>query len=208
MKFMKRISLFVALALVITVGGVYAAWVYPSDDAAVGSATKTFTGNMTQVDTQASSKGKISVNTETDTLKIFVDDNGGYVAAPIAQGSFDVMFTPDDGVSSEIEENGIEMILTVSITGTQTTVKDDGGHDVKIFTVKTSTIDLGCGQKNGSNFVVNVKGEQILACLDFCKDESVDGHTVTLGTLVENQAFGAALNTYTINLTISEKTSA
>lgn len=94
MKFMKKISLFVALALIVTIGGVYAAWIYPSDDALVGSATKTFTGNMTQVETQATNKGEISVETSSDTLKIFVDDAGSYVAKAIAQGSVSVLFTP------------------------------------------------------------------------------------------------------------------
>ena len=208
MKFMKKISLFVALALVITVGGVYAAWVYPSDDAAVGTADKTFTGNMTQVSTSATSKGTISVNTASDTLKLFVDDGGAYRATPIAQGSVDILFTPLDGVSDTIANNGIEMVLTVSITGTQETIKDDENHDVKIFTVKTANFDLGSGvkQDNGT-FKVTITGEQVLGFLNFCK-EGDTAHNVTLDTLEENTTFGNALNTYTINLIISEKTTA
>ena len=206
MKFMKKISLFVALALLVTVGGVYAAWIYPADDAAVGTANKTFTGNMTQVSTSATSKGTISVKTSSDTLKLFVDDGGEYVATPIAQGSVDIIFTPIDGVSEEIANNGIEMLLTVSITGAQTTVKDDGDHDVKIFTVNTETVDLGKGTKQADgSFLVNITGTQVLSYLDFCKD-GVSDHTVTLNTLAENEAFGVALDSYIINLTISEKT--
>ncbi len=209
MKFTKKISLFVALALVITIGGVYAAWLYPADDAAVGSATKTFTGNMTQVDTQATSKGNISVDTATDTLKVFVDDAGDYLAEAIAQGSFFVSFTPVDGVSDDIANNGIEMVLDLEIAGNKDKVTDDEGHEVEIFTVKTSSIDLGKGEKqdNGS-FKVEVTGAQILDCLNFCVDSDDTVHSVTLDTLAENQAFGTALNTYIIKLTISEKPAA
>ena len=205
MKFMKKISLFVALALIVTIGGVYAAWIYPSDDALVGSATKTFTGNMTQVETQATNKGEISVETSSDTLKIFVDDAGSYVAKAIAQGSVSVLFTPADGVSDAIATSGIEMVLEVSITGLQTKVNDDSSHEVSIFTVKTASMELGKGTKEGESFRVTVTGEQILALLTFCDGGDGQSHTVTLDTLVENQAFGQALNTYTINLTFKEK---
>lgn len=216
MKFMKKLSLFVALALLVTIGGVYAAWIYPADNALVGSATKTFTGNMTSVETSATSKGEIYVDTANDTLKIYIDDAGNYdsedryQAMPIAQGSIDVYFRPLDGVSSSIENSGIPLTLTVAISGTQTTVKDDGNHDVKIFTVGTATLDLSNGEKQATGvhagaFKVTITGQQILDMLNFCKD-GVEDHTVTLDTLDENKAFGDALNTYTINLTISEKT--
>ena len=211
MKFMRNLSLFVALALVITIGGVYAAWLYPADNAMVSSATKTFTGNMTQVETQGTSKGEIYVDTTTDTMKIFVDDGGEYKATPKAQGSIDIYFKPLDGVSDTIANSGIPLILTLTITGTQDTVTDDGEHAVKIFTAKTAnTIDLGNGEKQTGGthdgaFKVTVSGQEILDLMDFCTDGESD-HTVTLDTLAENQAFGTALNTYTINLTISEKT--
>ena len=206
MKFARNISLFIVLALLVTIGGVYAAWVYPADNAAVGSATKTFTGNMTQVDTQATSKGNISVDTTTDTLKIFVDDKGGYVAAPKAQGSITVCFKPEPGVSTEIKDNGIDMEIAISITGNQDTVKDDGDHDVKIFAVKQAVLPLNKAEKGADgSFRVDVAGEDILDCLDFCKSsEDAEPHTVTLETLEENKDFGLALNTYTINLTIRE----
>ena len=208
MKFARNISLFVVLALIVTIGGVYAAWLYPADDAAVGSATKTFTGNMTQVDTQATSKGNISVETATDTLKIFVDDSGNYVAAPIAQGSITVCFTPAAGVSEGIATSGIPMEIVLSVTGTQELVEDDQGHKVKIFTVKTETIDIPTSALTLEDgvFKTSITGRQILDCLDFCKDATAEAHTVTLATLAENQKFGQALNTYTINLTIKEAT--
>lgn len=205
MKFFKKISMFIVMALIVTIGGVYAAWVYPSDDAKVGTVDKTFTGNMTQVSTQSTSKGNITIDTASDDMKIFVDDTGSYVAGAQAQGDITVRFTPVDGVSDDIANNGIAMEANIYITGDQTTIKDDGNHDVKIFTVTTSLFDLGNGtrQPDGS-FTVTITGEQILACLAFCKDGAED-HTVTLDTLAENTAFGEALKTYTINVKIQEK---
>ena len=203
MKFLKKISLFIALAVMVTIGGVYAGWLYPSDDAAVGSATKTFTGNMAQVDTQATSKGNISVDTANDTLKFFVEDAGSYLAQATAQGSFTVIFTPAAGVSESISSNGIDLVMEISITGTQTKISDDQDHEVSIFTVKTATLDLGKGTKDGNVFKRVVTGTEVLNCLTFCGGA---GHTVHLETLVENKAFGEAMNTYTINLKIKEKT--
>ena len=206
MKFARNISLFIVLALIVTIGGVYAAWLYPADDAAVGSATKTFTGNMTQVDTQATSKGNISVETATDTLKIFVDDGGEYLATPKAQGSIIVCFTPATGVSESIATNGIPMEIELSVTGAQTTILDDEAHDVKIFSVKTQKLPItGLTKDTDGVFKAEISGQQILDCLNFCKDAQSDvAHRVTLETLAENQEFGQALNTYTINLTIKE----
>ena len=120
MKFLKKISLFVALALVVTIGGVYAAWVYPSNNAAIGTADKTYTSDMFSVETSGISNGTIHVDSASDDFTIKIDDarnHGGanYLAMPIADGSFDFYFTPAEGAATEYLD-GIDLQITIAVT--------------------------------------------------------------------------------------------
>ncbi len=200
MKFIKKLGLFITTALIVTIGGVYAAWVYPSDDANVGTVERTFTGSMADIEAD-SDKGKITIN-EGGAIIIKIDDAGDYEATPVAtSNSIEVTFTHSDGVSDDIAQNGIEMEAVVTISGDQVSYTADDGHSVKIFVAKEdNVIDLG-----PKGFSATITGEQVLTCLDFCVDGDGTQHQVTLETLAENEAFENILNTYTIHVMIREK---
>ena len=204
MKFIKKITLFVALALVVTIGGVYAAWVYPSSTAGIGSADKTYTSDMFSVETSGVSNGTIHVDSASDNFAIKIDDarnHGGanYLAMPIASGDFSFYFTPEEGAAAEYMD-GIDLVVDISVSS-GTKVKNDAGTDVSIFTVKTATINISESDltENGGSFWYTLTAADVLECLNFC-----EGTAVTLETHAENVIFDEALGTYGFTFTISE----
>ena len=74
---MKKLSTIIALALVITIGGVYAAWHYNR-----GAVSLEFTRSATMASVQSdTSKGSIAIDqtansNQGNTLKFLVDDTG------------------------------------------------------------------------------------------------------------------------------------
>ena len=103
-------------------------------------------------------------------------------------GSWVIKFTPNDNVSLDIQQNGIDLVCTVTVTGSEL-------YDGKVILSAISngnTIPLGKGLENKT-----ITAEQILGCLDFVED-------VVLDTPEKNATFAAALSKYTINITITE----
>ena len=130
---MKKLALLVALALVVSVGGVYATWIYSS--AAVSTVNHGFKNlSITDVDTNTTS-GTVSV---TDTLILKIDDNSGnHVPAWDADvtetngGSLDILFTANSGAP--------KTTLQYTITVARNTYTPDGGSALPIFVTKDGT---------------------------------------------------------------------
>ncbi|MBQ3493104.1 MAG: hypothetical protein IJA88_03260 [Clostridia bacterium] len=205
MKFMKKMSLIISLALIVTIGGVYAAWVYPGTDASVATADKTLTGNMTTVE-WADSKGAIHVDSAKDTLAFHIDDAGAYVPEVETSGNLEFYFDPADGVSADIADNGIDMIIEVTVEGGK-----QAYEGVTIFTAKedenTITIPKGSTVKQADGtFRASISCAQIFECLTFLPDSTgvSNPNAIVLDTYQKNKAFEAALATYIITLTITE----
>ena len=201
---MKKMSLIISLALIVTIGGVYAAWVYPGTDASVATADKTLTGNMATVE-WADSKGAIHVDSAKDTLSFHIDDAGAYVPKVETFGNLEFYFDPADGVSTDIVDNGIDMIIEVTVEGGQ-----QAYQGIQIFTAKAeNTIKILKGdtekQADGT-FRASISCAQIFECLTFLPDSNgvSTPNAVVLDTYQKNKDFEAALATYIITLTITE----
>ena len=107
---MKKLSTIIALALIVTIGGVYAAWHY--DRGAVSlEITRSATMASIQSDTPM---GSISIDQSANsgagnTLKFLVDDVDAkdWVAALVPSGSVWVKFTPASNADAAVKDNGI-----------------------------------------------------------------------------------------------------
>jgi hypothetical protein len=193
---MKKLSTIIALALILTIGGVYAAWHYNR-----GAVSLEISRSATMASIQSdTSKGSISIDQTANsgngnTLKFLVDDVApqDYVAALVPSGSVWVKFTPAANADQAVKDNGIAMKATITVGGTQDLY---GGK--KIFSAK-----------EGSNsFVINsspsldsveITAKQIADCLNFN-----EGATVVLDTYEDNVAYETAMKTYIIIITIAE----
>ena len=203
MKFMKKVSVIISLALVITIGGVFAAWNYSNGTATGITTTRAL--DMASITTTVE-KGKITANSTGMTL--IVDDDKSvnpqtgtsFKAVLVGTGSINVTFTPDDAADPTVQQNGIPMIATVTITKAEdaTTWTAEDGSQVEILAANTennaNVIDLG------TVMTTEIEASKIIDALIFC-----GGKDVLLNTYTKNQDFVKAMGKYTININISEK---
>ena len=185
---MRKLSLLIALALIVTIGGVYAAWNYAQGATASVEITREI--NMAQVNTN-SNKGSISVTPHD--VAFLVDDGGNYHTVLKGTGSFDVAFTASTGADATTVTNGIEMIATV-------TVKSEGNQTYEGKTPITAKTENGANvidlTPTGASKTATLTVEQILGAVELCD--------VVLDTKAKNDAFHTVLKDYTIVITVSE----
>lgn len=98
---MKKFSLFVALALIVTVGGVYATWNYA--ETPITQVDHNLKGlSITDVNTTTQS-GKVAI---TDTLILKIDDEGNYTPGWDSDvttqngGTLQIRYTPNQGAGN------------------------------------------------------------------------------------------------------------
>lgn len=202
---MKKLSTIIALALVITIGGVFAAWHYSIG--AVDSLTIKPGLQMTSVETSSDvAKGKIDqiaahnftfrVDDTYDYLKNDGDDSTNpteddkYLAMLVGTGEWEINFTANESASLDIQQNGIKLIATVTVTG-------DAQYDGKVLLTAATDNVIELGFVNETN-TATIKASDILGCLVFVED-------VVLDTPAENATFATALSNYTINVVITEQ---
>ena len=190
---MKKLSLLIALALIVTIGGVYAAWSYSHGTAASVEITREI--NMAQVNTD-SNKGSISVTPHD--VAFLVDDGGSYRTELKGTGSFAIAFTPNPGAEDVIATSGIKMKAEVKVksgSGLKYQVSDT--EYVVPITANTENnaniIDL---TPSGASKAATLTVEQILDAVKLCD--------VVLDTKAKNDAFHTVLKDYTIVITVSE----
>ena len=192
---MKRLSALIALALVVTIGGVFAAWHYNR-----GQVSLEISSSATMASIQSdSSKGTIAIdqtanNNQGNTLKFLVDDVDtiDWKAALVPSGSVYVKFTPAANADASVQANGIAMKATVTITGAQTEYEG-----ITIFApAATNTFTVSATPTKDA---VQITAQQIADCLVFN-----EGTEVVLDTYDKNVAYENAMKSYVIVITITE----
>ena len=194
MKMMRKFSLLVAIALLITVGGVYAQWIYAQGTAPAASdqfnlrlATKT-------TDTKKGTIGVVGTN-----FDMMVNDGGNYKAELVLTGSISITFAPKQGagVDEDVLRDGIPLQYTLSIVDSNLQPVDPTAWkygETPIIAFPNGTTHL---LANGASLkevtLTNLMLAQNLRLGDF-----------TLDTVAKYTAFNAALQGYSIQITVSE----
>lgn len=201
---MKKLSLIIAMVLLVTMGSVYAAWSYAQGASASSEVTREI--NMAQVNT-TSNKGAISVT--PSNFAFLVDDLGetDYVAALDGTGSLSILFTPAVGSDSTLQTTGITMKATITVKYVGTESPTYTGV-TKTGATKT-VVPLAPNTENGAN-VIDIVGNGIDGNTILTADDIVDalifneGEEIVLPTKKDNDDFHDVLKNYTIVVTISE----
>jgi len=138
---MKKFSLLIALALLLTVSGVYATWVYSqSDDVADITGAKAIT--MTEA-TFTGTYGTFAVNTQN--LSMVVDPKGDTGAAAhttslVITGDLVITFTPNAHAPSTVKQNGVAATFQFGLSN------DNWKYETEdIMTVDTTKYDIDWG---------------------------------------------------------------
>ena len=203
---MKKLSIIAALALVTTIGGVYATWNYAGTKVEQVSHSK----NIVITDAvTTTTHGKVHVH--ADTLTLSIDDMGGYVPGwnktitNANGGSLWIDFVPNTGAPDSVT-------FTYEITIVNNTYLDDGKNKVKIFDLETDTIvssttvNLDLTQTAdqphdcvGAFLIKEYSVQEIMALLPVNDDFKVD-------TLAEYKRFKEALEKVEIKTTVTDVT--
>jgi hypothetical protein len=108
---MKKLGIFALLGCLLTVGGVYAEWIY--GQASAGSVSESIIPQMAGVG-ESSKKGTIGISTTGLTIVIDEDPVEQYKPVLDIQGSVTVKFTPSAGADQDVKDNGIKMAWTLT----------------------------------------------------------------------------------------------
>ena len=192
---MKKLGFVIMIALVLTVGGVYATFDYAQNDVASQDAvlTKTIAGTKTD-----NAKGTIAIDVETFQLKI--DDVGvkDLKTGLETQGFVTVTFTPAQGADGSVADEGIDLKLEIAFENNTYT---QNGTPYELFKTTlpsgTTSVALGKGTKNSAGaFEYQVQLGNYLAV-----------NEIPLPTLADYDAFSAwftDVNNAKITITVSE----
>lgn len=181
---MKKLGLIIALALIVTIGGVYATFNYAQGNA--DTATQEV-GMVIAGKAGDTKKGTISI---TSTFEINVDDTTGTLKTGYTTtGETKVKFTAATGADADVRDNGIKLKLTITISGT------NSYNGTAIFAFKTAYTDGGVLLNGGEK----VKGEISVNLADY-----LTVNEISLPTASEYDAYKTAFDATEISFTVSE----
>ena len=182
---MKKLSLLIALCMLLTIGGVYATWTYTQTtdvaDESVGAAM-----NLTGV-AYAGSYGTYSIN--TDTLALTIDPKPGtsHITSLQVAGEIVVTFTPSLVAPAEIKEKGVPTTFSFELSNTNWTFDDGHGEGAKniIALEHTGEHEVVWVEQNDGTFTFTLTAGEIaehLALTEFELDTKTlyDAYTVAL----------------------------
>ncbi len=156
---MKRLSFIIALALVLTIGGVYATFNYANGNDTVQAVEIT---NMSKklADADTTSYGDKGTLTVTQSYAVNVDDVNknlttvGTVAE--ANKTMTITFTPATDCATDVRAYGIDLKLTF----TNAEYKDSKGtFQGTIFTIKVPNVEAGKPTPTIENGVIHLPKE-------------------------------------------------
>ena len=176
---MKKLSLIVALAVVLTVGGVFASWTYYEE----GYTIENNPGVGVVFDDNAVLASKGTISFAAGDIKFTITQDGtGYTTGWSHNGSSAITFTPNGTNTSAV------LVATVTVSG--------GVYDETTF--------LSAKASNTFEFTVTkdvsatITADQIAGCLNM--------NSVTLPTKEDYDEFADIAAATTITVTVAEKT--
>ncbi len=200
---MKKLATIIALALCVTIGGVYAGWIYSQGGATGADARANLSMSTVSYD---GTKGVISA--DTTALTILVDDmstvadsgvSEKYTAGLRGAGQIAISFTAKDGADATVVQNGIPMMAKISVSKTGSGRKYSyNNKELEVLTVNEefSQIILNGGAPSKT---ATISETDIIKALIFC-----EGEPIKLSTKAENDAFADIMSDYIIHIDIVE----
>ena len=175
---MKKLSLIVAMAVILTIGGVFAAWTYYEE----GYTISNNPGVTVVFDDNAGTETKGTISFAPGDISFTITQEGtGYTTGWTHAGSSAITFTPNGSNTSAT------LVATVTVSG--------GTYNGNKF--------LAAKAANTFEFTVTkdvpatITSAQIAGCLDMSP--------VTLATKAEYEAFAIDATATTITVTVAEK---
>ncbi len=190
---MKRLSILVALILCVTIGGVYAAWLYTGST--VSSVDRTISHGLTT----ATTDGDVGIfRVKSNTVDIAIDQTAedNYLAKLVITGQVVVSFTPNPGAPEDVINNAVSAVATVYTKNAEANLYDGS----PIYSSPAgSKVALVWEKLPDGTFEATITAEQIDTLLDLGAEFVLDSHADYL-------AFHELEENITITLAISQGT--
>ena len=213
---MKKITALIMMAIMITIGGVYAAWIY--DDGAPDAKTESALSVIVKAPETSGKSGTLEIGS---LVEVAIDDDltddTRYKAVLTCEGSITITFKPSETAGEDTKKDGIRIKLT-PIVESDATFRV-GEEDITIIRTtgvvyspklnerddNPETVDereIGTYTKNGEGtFVWTLSSSDILSLLQLGDPEK----PFILDTSAKHAAFTAALaGHHNIKFTVEE----
>lgn len=183
---MKKISIIIALALIVTIAGTYATWNYTTSASKVEPKVINGIGiSITESQTQTADGGTITV--VNNNVQIQVDDDGNHNATIKVSGNITVTFTPAAGQDAV---KGLVLKCTSTAPSNQY-----NGADVFASGSIGSEVEVGSNESGAYSKWV-IEGDDLLKLF------KING-TVTANTIDEYNTLSNAISGATYSVTVS-----
>ena len=186
---MKRLGAIIAIALVLTIGGVYATFNY-AQGGVISLENQTISKELAGK-TINTAKGEIKI--KSNNFTITVDDLDGNLHT---KGHFEnkttINFTPAPLANADVHANGIKLKLTITVTGNEYV---DGETTHKLFNISEEALTTGV-TLNGN---APIRGDFEIDFADY-----ITVTDIYLSTTAKYDAYSTAFKNTTITFTISE----
>jgi hypothetical protein len=142
----KKLSMLAAMALCVTVGGVYATWIYATQAVPTAYATMSITLTGTSSGGQA---GTLTIAGTNVALKIDDPADGGIHQAALqydATGFFTITFTPNTNAESDVKD-GVDLQWYLGLYDSN---KDNGSDKPKGGAIDPTAFDFTMKDTDGS----------------------------------------------------------
>lgn len=199
---MKKLSVLIALALCLTIGGAYAAWSYYATVPAHVDGTV----NVQIEAAETVQAGSLALGANK-TVTIDVNNAGNYVAELVGSGDLVVTFTATSGMHTDdpIYQNGLEIPVAINVAGFGLIDGTNAAISAKVASFKimpkgtdvTGTNNLVWDGSNGV-FTCTITAAKVVSCLQ------LGGGSVTLPTPAAHETFSNALTTGTVTVVIGD----
>ena len=196
---MKKLSLLLALLLVITVGGVYATWIY-TDKTDVADLAPTVGINLTEA-TFAGTYGTYEVDTTSLALKVDPKPGTTFTTGLVITGDIVIKFKPQTYAPVEVKEEGVPTTFQLSLTNTAWQFDDGHGKGARdIITIahpEKHNVTWSAPDQNGT-LTYTISATELASHIGLTE--------FTLDTKVLYDQFATALGNGKIMITVSDGT--
>ena len=191
---MKKLTLLIALCMLLTIGGVYATWTYTQNTDVADEAVN-MTLNLADV-AYSGSYGTYKV--DVTGLNLIIDPKAGtaHTTALYATGNIVITFTPNSVAPAEIKANGVASTYSFSLANTNWKYAD---RDI-VAVNHTDKHDIVWTRNNDGTFSFTISAEEFMEHVSLTEFE--------LDTKTKYDAYNAVLGTGSIVISVSDGTTA
>lgn len=174
---MKKLSVLIALALVLTIGGAYATWTYAngavtlpnqSENVGISMGTKDYSGSV----------GSVAVTTLPSFVVEPVADKSDYHTNLEGSGNLVLTFTPDDHASDDIKTGGSPVKVKITITENpekKALIDEDNPYkDTTLLTLKDNATEIIIEVNSWSSLTHTISASTLLEHLDLASIELIN----------------------------------